>query len=461
MALPPLLISAPPRKGKTAIALAHVWFARRMGFAVQYGVAPNTYLVSQELHGLMVRLGWWNNPAILGDCLNGSDVQGVKARAFDEALQRKRYDVVLFSSDNNNHAKATAADIEPRAVKLTARTAPEDERHGADDDGLRGEVDEEARANGCTDVFVLIRDEAQTNARFGAEEDEDKLAVAENKLAREQAARAVAERAPDAEQLLPGIRQRIAALEKAVELKQKAFDRKLASSQELLRPTFVTSKGFQILVSATLLPTLQERQLWGTLLEEELPEELDVGQDRFALPALGPRGTSSTWARSAPTTPSTAAATCPSWCASGPSGCSRTASAARSRSTARTFATPSARVTRLETEEGRHPDDPEYQTAAALKARLDALLTASKTELREPTSASRPTRTSSSSGRSLPTSGCSCSTAAPSSARRWTPRARRWRRARPRPSSRPSRRPRGAWRGSTPTLASAAARSTA
>ena len=52
----------------------------------------------------------------------------------------------------------------------------------------------------------------------------------------------------------------------------------------------MSSKGFQILVSATLLPTLQERQLWGTLLEEDLPAELDVGQDRFALPALGPEG---------------------------------------------------------------------------------------------------------------------------------------------------------------------------
>ena len=383
VAVPPLLISAPPRKGKTCIALAHVWFARRMGFAVQYGVAPNTNLVSQELHGLMVRLGWWNNPAILGDCIDGSDVPGVKARAFDEALQRKRYDVVLFSSDNNNHAKATAADIDRRAVKLTASIAPEDARHGPDDDGLRGDVDDAARAAGCTDVFVLIRDEAQTNARFGAEEEEDRLAVAEGLLAREQAARAVAARAPDAAQLLPEIERRIAGLTKNVETKQKAFDRKLASSQELLRPTFVSSKGFQILVSATLLPTLQERQLWGTLLEEELPEELDVGQDRFALPALGPEGHKQYVGAQCTYDAKYRRAYAPELVREWTfrllkDRISRKIEVYRTR-----FRDAEREVTRLETEEGRHPDDPEYQTALALKARLDALLTASRTELRE------------------------------------------------------------------------------
>ena len=383
VALPPLLISAPPRKGKTAIALAHVWFARRMGFAVQYGVAPNTNLVSQELHGLLVRLGWWNNPAILGDCINGSDVQGVKARAFDEALQRKRYDVVLFSSDNNNHAKATAADIERRAVKLTASVAPEDARHGPDDDGLRGDVDDDARAAGCTDVFVLIRDEAQTNARFGAEEEEDKLAVAESLLAREQAALTVAERAPDADQLVPGIKRRIAGLTKNVETKQKAFDRKLASSQELLRPTFVSSKGFQVLVSATLLPTLQERQLWGTLLEENLPAELDVGQDRFALPALGPEGHKQYVGAQCTDDAKYRRAYAPELVREWTFRLLKDRISRKIEVYRTLFRDAEREVTRLETEEGRHPDDPEYKMALALKTRLDALLTASKTELRE------------------------------------------------------------------------------
>ena len=427
---------------------------------MQYGVAPNTNLVSQELHGLMVRLGWWNNPAILGDCLNGSDVQGVKARAFDEALQRKRYDVVLFSSDNNNHAKATAADIERRAVKLKARTAPEDERHGADDDGLRGEVrDEEARANGCTDVFVLIRDEAR-RTRAGAEEDEDKLAVAENKLAREQAIEAVAERAPDADQLVPGIKRRIEGLTKNVETKQKAFDRKLASSQELLRPTFVTSKGFQILVSATLLPTLQERQLWGTLLEEELPEELDVGQDRFALPALGPEGHKQYVGAQCTDDAKYRRGYVPELVREWTFRLLKDRISRKIEVYRTHFRDAEREVTRLETEEAA-PGDPEYQTAAALKARLDALLTASKTELREANQRipaytdelfERPQFADK---RLLMLDGGSIFSKKVDA--KGAPVATRT----TKPSSRPSRKPLGAWRGSTPTLASAAARSTA
>jgi len=383
VALPPLLISAPPRKGKTALALAHIWFARRMGHAVQYGVAPNTNLVSQEVHSLLVRLGWWNNPAILGKCINGSDVVGVKARAFDEALQRTRYDLVLFSSDNNNHAKATSADIARRAVRLKATIAPADQRHGPEDDGLRGDVDQDARAQGATDVFVLVRDEAQTNARFGAEEEEDRLASATAALAREQAAQAVAAAAPDAAQLLPGIKRRIEALEALVEKREKAYERKLASSQEKLRPTFVTSKGFQVLVSATLLPTTQEPQLWGTLLEQDLPAELDLHQDRHPLPALGPVGHSQYVGAQCTDDAHYRHGYAPElvreWTL-------RLLKDRHSRKLVvwRTqFRDAEREVTRLETEVGLHADDPEYKRAVAKRARLAELVESVRVDLRE------------------------------------------------------------------------------
>ena len=294
VAMPPTLIAAPPRLGKSTPTDMMVWFARRLGMTVTYGCAPHTTIVCREFKERYEKLGWWNSP-VLGECTSlaeiscgkdGNDAEDAAARC-EAHLKAKSYDFVLYSSENASHCQAVRADVDARRVLL------ETEVEG----GAASIVDDPNH----TAVFCNFHDEAQNFARFGAEDAKKKYEKKLRELHEAQQKHNAAHAAREAghavtAQHLRCLKALVTALVDKTKNAKTEYENKLRACQEHLRPTFVSSRGYQVLISATLLPTLQERQLYGTLfcklskrnaLENAI---LEVGAERYLLPPIQPAG---------------------------------------------------------------------------------------------------------------------------------------------------------------------------
>lgn len=298
VAIPPTLIAAPPRWGKSTPTDQVVMFAHRLGMTITYGCAPHTTVVCREFKERMEKLGWWDNPHFLGKCISLADVSGDSAASAASAAERckaalaaESYDFILYSSENSSHCQAIHDDVERRHARLST------EQEG----GPAVVVDDPNR----TCVFCHFRDEAQNNARFGAEDAkhkyEKKLRALQEAQQAYQAARARREAGHEdvSARRVKYLEDSQTAQQASADRAKTEFERKLRACQEHLRPTFVSSRGYQVLISATLLPTLQEHQLYGTLfckLDPNNPDEdaiLKIGAERYLLPPIQPAGAGS------------------------------------------------------------------------------------------------------------------------------------------------------------------------
>ena len=293
IALPPLLVAAPARMGKTAINALLAFFARRMGLVSTYGVSPNTHAVADAVLSVFQRLGWWSDDGagFLGKCVAlHRDLGRVGNKATD--VSAPRFDFVLYSSDNKLHAQWVRAYVDARAMRLDRKGDLGEDNHAFN--GIYYRVSDADRAIGRTCTFAHFRDEAQNSARFGAEKDIDAYEAKDDRC----------EALVDSYEELcksehnnnePGIagkreamRERVEDLKADREKARLKVEKSRDGSQEALRSTFVPSRGAQILISATLVPTTRERQLWGLTFEPEVPEHLDLGQNRTIVYPLGP-----------------------------------------------------------------------------------------------------------------------------------------------------------------------------
>ena len=275
---PPSLVGAPTRRGKNAVALALVWLYAMLGdIHFVYGVAPHTKNVTLEMHHLLKDLGWWNDPDILGECINLSNFTA--AGTANDALEQRgaQCKFVLYSSDNPAHAAAVKNFVEKHHAQL--KLVPDANGEMVGQIAVRGHV------------FARFNDEIQQFAREGEEKKEAQASSAEE---RAQEARDALEEAEQAGNLSAADRKRlqdeVKRTEQASKRATKSFKKKKLSCQTQLRFLMQPTWAYGVHISATHLPSFQEYQLWGQLLLPNLPPDLDVGQIRSLLPPLTPAG---------------------------------------------------------------------------------------------------------------------------------------------------------------------------
>ncbi len=240
----PDIIGAPARMGKTMAWFATAWFDFRMGFVCTFGCAPNKKDVVKAVWKKMINLGWAHQGVVIKDPRKTLTDSDIKAKEQAVINTDKDTNLLICSIDE-------AGDVRVRRSFM-------EQRPGA--------------------VFSHYYDEAQVLARWGAEQAEKEVEVARLRVLKAQH-----ENKPD---------EQIRRLEVMVERKKVKLEKMQDGITENLRPTLVNSKGFQTLISATLLPSLQEPQLWGTQTDYPPlginPDNTIFWQQGYPLPPIAP-----------------------------------------------------------------------------------------------------------------------------------------------------------------------------
>ena len=240
----PDIIGAPARMGKTMAWFATAWFDFRMGFVCTFGCAPNKKDVIKAIWKKMLNLGWAHQAVVIKDPRKTLTASDIKAKEDTVISTDKDTNLLICSIDETGDVRA--------------RRSFMDQRPNA--------------------VFSHYYDEAQVLARWGAEQAEKEVEVARLRVIK-----ARHEAKPD---------DQIRRLEVMVERKRVKLAKMQDGITENLRPTLVNSKGFQTLISATLLPALQEPQLWGTQTDYPPlgvnPENTLFWQQAYPLPPIAP-----------------------------------------------------------------------------------------------------------------------------------------------------------------------------
>lgn len=310
IAIPPCMISAPMRKGKTDVSLVLIWFLLLMGFRVTYGVAPNKSAVIKPVWSKLMSMGWHDPEfGLLIDPIatykpvpSRPDQLSVTAQTLDAIVAAKASNFLIYSIDQAKDAKAAYNFIKASTPSFEV-VRPSPDCHN-DDASVRISYDDE-HGRPCAN----IRDEAQNAARSGSEDKREKL---QKKKEEERAAnRAVRVATAAAAGKLPSSREvsdaeraraRYAQARSALDKAEASYEKAKSDLVSWLRKTFPNSMGISTNITATNLPTVTEQQMWGTSVLGPVPlgvlfaldEDPEVqkkgirGQSFEVVPALTP-----------------------------------------------------------------------------------------------------------------------------------------------------------------------------
>ena len=257
------LVGAPMRKGKTMTSLCVLWFTFRMGFKVTYGVAPFKSAVIRPVWNKIMQLEWHHpdfglvkNPMATYKKDGSGQLTNTKLPK-EDVKNASNCNLLIYSIDIAGDVEAMREFVESHKTYLKIRrphpTCPNSDV----------EVDVLQPDGFDCAPFVNIRDEVQNAAKMGEEEKREKMQKKEEELQNANANLVGAMESGIAAQISSAQARKGAAyvaLQKATALYQKATAALMAN----LRPTLVNSYGYSVHISATILPTFQEMQMYGT-----------------------------------------------------------------------------------------------------------------------------------------------------------------------------------------------------
>jgi hypothetical protein len=234
-----------------------------MGFKVTYGVAPNKSAVIKPVWNKIMELGWNDsdfglikNPMATYEQDASGKLTDVKSKN-DDVVNKMNCNFLIYSIDEKADVEAMREFVENKKTYLNINrpypTCP----------NSNVEVTVANPSNFDFAPFVNMRDEVQNAAKFGAEQEKEKLQKKEEELENANDNLEEATASGDAAAIAAANLRKGAAtvaVKKATEAYEKATTKLTAN----LRQTLVNSYGYSVHISATMLPTFQEMQMYGT-----------------------------------------------------------------------------------------------------------------------------------------------------------------------------------------------------
>lgn len=273
VALPPQAIGGKCRKGKTMIAVTVSYFAIQIGMRVTWGVAPHKKNSAREVVKKFEELGWWNWTTRSGALSNQQSPLGLcctLAGPADKAALENGvlFDLVVYSGVVKADCALVAKYVEDRMPSFEP---------AADFDTTKKVVQSKTPV-----AFTHIRDEAQHASRNGTEDAEINLAKKQGdlKAATQYLDQCTALNIDPLE--TERAKKKVDDLIKKVEKAEKDLTTAEDCGQSWLRRT-MSSTAFQVLISATLVPTVSELPLYGSIwtkMRETMISEISGGAIR-------------------------------------------------------------------------------------------------------------------------------------------------------------------------------------
>lgn len=272
----PCNISAPMRKGKTDVSLLVLWFDLRLGFRCTYGVAPKKSNVIMPVWKRLMSMQW-HNPEfnlLVKPCATYQHDANfdltMRARSATSVVGEVDSNFLIYSIDERNDAQAAYEFIKSSCGSLEI-TRPFPTCANSE---VTVKID---YANQTGRPCSNLRDEVQNAAKTGAEEKKEKLQKKAEELRnarkniKEVSLKMASAQEDEREQAKQQALARLSKAQSALENANKVFEKAKNDIMAYLRPAFANSMGVSTNITATILPTFTEIQMYGTAYIDDLP----------------------------------------------------------------------------------------------------------------------------------------------------------------------------------------------